>query len=68
MRAIFRERRKQREEETARGGNSERRKQREEETARGRWKQRQEETLGTLAASVFYGGSLYIRRSSSARS
>jgi hypothetical protein len=47
-----------REKEIARGGNSERRKQREEET------------LGTLAASVFYGGSLYIslRRSSSARS
>jgi hypothetical protein len=53
-----------REKETARGGNSER----EVEAARGRWKQRQEETLGTLAASVFYGGSLYIRRSSSARS
>jgi hypothetical protein len=48
MRGICRERRKQREEETARGGNSERRKQREEETARGgnseRRKQREEET------------------------
>jgi hypothetical protein len=57
-----------REEETARGrwkqreggGSSEM----EVEAARGRRKQRKEETLGTL----FYGGSLYIRRSSSANS
>jgi hypothetical protein len=46
MRAIFRERRKQREEETARGGNSERRKQREEETARGGNSERRKQREG----------------------